>query len=91
MIHFYTSRHFQGKSFKILCTGKYEVLEQSEKYRISPIPRTVTTIPAKTTCPKCLDILIPREERKLETMKRARANHLPDQCNQHLFDAGIAP
>lgn len=59
MIHLYTTRHFRNDTVKLLCSKANVVGTQD----------SVTTVPDNVTCPKCLEILIPKFESKLAKMR----------------------
>lgn len=71
MTHAYTCRKYHKPRFKILCSKQW-VDGRPTKQTWRKEPETyvmVTTSPSKVTCPKCLEIIIPREEAKLEKLK----------------------
>lgn len=77
MVHFYTNKRYSSRSYKILCTKKWETDTREEPSRWIGGPKIdpfAMTVPARITCPDCLDILIPIEEKKLTEMKSARFN-----------------
>lgn len=63
VVHHYTSRHWGRDEFKISCTKGW----------VSRTDSRVSTVHDHVTCHECLDILIPRLEKKLQTMKDNRA------------------
>lgn len=65
MKHFYTSKTWSKGHYKILCTGARQEFNKGD---VQPV-----AVPHNTTCPKCLDILIPKEEAKVQKMRDTRA------------------
>jgi hypothetical protein len=59
MMHLYTTRHYRNDTVKLLCTRE----------NVTATRDTVTTVPENVTCSKCLDVLIPKFETKLQKMK----------------------
>jgi hypothetical protein len=70
MVHFYTSSWYTDGSYLLLCSKKRVPRDQLGAKPLS--------VPNGVTCPECLDILIPREEAKLNRMKEARKNAKPN-------------
>lgn len=68
MIHLYTNKHYRNGTVKLLCSG--ECIAWNHQMG------GVTTVHHNVTCPKCLDMLIPKAQEKLDRMKRSREmNH----------------
>ncbi len=70
MIHLYKSKHYRDETVVILCSG--------DKVKFSYGFNEATTVPWNVTCPKCLDILIPRQEDRLAKMKQNRERYKED-------------
>lgn len=72
-VHLYTQRHYGNETYKLLCSKEY--FKETEFSRKGPwgrsYPSSVTTLPHRVTCPKCLETLIPKLEKDLATMKEA--------------------
>lgn len=72
MIHHIAQRKsYRSALYKFTCTKAWTKVRMEKKSKLSlPKPVECTSSLTKVTCPKCLEILIPKEEAKLEQMKK---------------------
>ncbi len=71
IVHHYTSKKNHKPFFRLLCTGEYFEETRFKKSAVwgRMVATHVTHRWEKTTCPKCLEILIPQAENNLKLMK----------------------
>lgn len=76
VIHFYKSKNYRRRAFRILCTGALvDAPDVGQSYSHTMFPRDFsskffTTSFNRVSCPDCIQILVAKREKEIETMKQ---------------------